>query len=57
MIGALACGVVVYGLLVLKWQAFTEEDLDLLQSGIAAFGRIGSLLDPLFRLARTIQKS
>lgn len=57
MTGALLCGVSVYCVLVLKLRAFTEEDLDLIQSGISAFGRTGAFMDPLFRLARTIQKS
>lgn len=49
-------GVAVYSFLVVKTGAVSQEDLDLMQSGVSAFGRFGRVLEVVLDCAQKIQK-
>jgi O-antigen/teichoic acid export membrane protein len=57
LFGSLVCGALIYAFMVLKTHAITEEDLDLMESGLSILGKLNAFLNPLFRLARWIQRT
>ena len=50
------CGVVVYAFFVLKTGGITQKDLEMMRSGISAFGSIGKVLEPVLTFAQKIGK-
>lgn len=53
---SLICGAGVYSFLVLKTGAVSTVDLDIMRSGLAAFGRFGKRLELVLDLAQKIQE-
>jgi len=56
LMSAVLCGGLVYSFVIIKMHAITEEDLQLMESGLSALGKITALLTPLFRLVRWIAR-
>ncbi len=53
---SLLVGVIVYSLTVLIIHAVSKDDLEMMKSGLSAFGRAGKSLEPILGLARMIQE-
>jgi O-antigen/teichoic acid export membrane protein len=50
------CGALVYTFFVLRTGGIAQQDLEMMRSGISAFGRIGKVLEPVLNLAQKIGK-